>query len=318
MLRTTDGAATWHDVTPPQLSALITPANVGAGAATPQVLFLDAARAWTAAAGALIATSDGGRRWHGLGALPPSCVPFEFLDPAYGWCNAAAVVAGQSVNLYRTVDGGLHWQQVPVTRRPTAWAAASAAQGWEPTINFTSPTVGWAELNCNASFNNEIYKTTDSGASWSAQPLTSMPPSLATAEIIASPPVVAGHLGAGSLSVNTGITVMYRSRNAGASWQAIVPPGGLQPWHADVIDPLHWRLADDRHILATDDGGETWQTITPHWPIRPANPDNNLPDIHFVTPDIGWAQFYDPATNTTALLRTTDAGATWTKVQSPT
>lgn len=313
VLRTTDGAASWHDVTPSQLKALVTSANVAAGSATPDVLFLGSTRAWTSADGWLVATTDGGRTWRNIAQLPAACVPFQFVDPTHGWCEATGAAMGsESVVLYRTVDAGLHWQRVSAAK-PGSTSKGTLPFQCEKPIRFTSETVGWAGLSCSG-YVSHVYETTDAGTYWSARTIGAIPSSLAKDEISVVPPMLSGVLGAGVMLVNNDV-VMYRSENRGASWRAVVPPGRLQPWDADVISPLQWRLADDRHIESTDTGGRTWTTITPNWPIPPAKAGLNLPDLSFASPQVAWGTYYEP--NGSVVIRTTDGGAQWTKVRSP-
>jgi len=310
VLRTTNGAASWSDVTPRQLTALVTGANVAAGAATPEVLFLGAKRAWTIAAGSLVTTADGGTTWRAVARLPKSCVPFQFVDSTHGWCQASRAAAGsEGIVLYRTVDGGLNW------RRVTATGTSSLTKGALPfscdkSINFTSETVGWAGLTCS----KNLYETIDAGAHWVARAISGIPRSLAHAEILVHPPMLSGALGAGVLMVNDGV-VMYRSENGGEYWQAVMPPGRLHSWDADIINPLEWRLADDRRIEYTDNAGRTWNIITPRWRIPPTKPPLNQPDIQFVSARMGWGTFYSP--NGSIVLRTFDGGSRWTNVRSP-
>jgi photosystem II stability/assembly factor-like uncharacterized protein len=324
VLRTTDGAASWDDVTPRQLSALVTPTNVGNGAATPQIVFLGAERAWTNAAGTLVATSDGGRIWHDIGRVPVGgwrvpldCRLLQFVDPTHGWCSiSGAAMGSEGIELYRTVDGGLRWQRVSVTGPPSlppTPTPGSLPWGCEKTISFTSPTVGWAGLTCFG-YSNDLYETTDGGARWVAKAIAAMPSSLALGGNSIDPPVFTGRFGAGVINPGED-TIFYRSEDGGASWQAVVPPGGPRVSYADVINALQWRLVDNRRILATDNGGRTWRTTTPHWVIPPANPNKALGGIQFVTPEVGWAQYYEETTDTTTLLRTTDGGSNWTAVR---
>jgi len=310
VLRTTNGAASWSDVTPRQLEVLVTGANVAAGAATPEVLFLGAKRAWTSAAGWLVATTDGGTTWHAVARLPKSCVPFQFVDPTHGWCQESGAAAGsEGLVLYLTVDGGLNWQLVGATGTNSSTKGALPFS-CDKSINFTSETVGWAGLTCSAN----LYETIDGGADWVARAISGIPRSLAHAEVLVHPPMLSGTLGAGVMMINDGV-VMYRSENGGDSWHAVVPPGRLHSWDADVINPLEWRLADNRHIEYTDNAGRTWNLITPRWRIPPTKPPLDQPDIQFVSARIGWGTFYSP--NGSIVLRTTDGGARWATVRSP-
>jgi photosystem II stability/assembly factor-like uncharacterized protein len=315
VLRTVDGGTSWADVTPSQLTALVTPTNVGNGASTPQVIFFGAERAWTAAAGKLVATDDGGASWRDVAALPPSCVPVQFVDPSHGWCNASFVGQGMSstVDLYRTVDGGRRWQHVQSVDLPNSASKGELPYECQKGFRFTTPSVGWVGLSCGG-YVDQVYETTNAGADWIARTI-STPSSLAKAEILMMPPIFVGNLGAGVMSVNAGDTVMYYSDDGGRSWHTVVPPGGLQPWGIDVISPLQWRLANAQSILSTTDGGRTWQTLAPRWPFPLGNPEKyGVPIIQFVTASIGWGQFWDSKTGTNTLWRTTDGGLQWTKV----
>ena len=315
VLRTVDGGTSWADVTPSQLAALVTPTNVGNGASTPQVIFLGAERAWTAAAGKLVATDDGGASWRDVAALPPSCVPVQFVDPSHGWCNASFVGQGMSstVDLYRTVDGGRRWQHVQSVDLPNSANKGELPYECGKSFRFTTPSVGWAGLSCGG-YVGQVYETTDGGAHWTARTI-STPSSLAKAEVLMMPPIFVGKLGAGVMSVNAGDTVMYYSDDGGRSWHTVVPPGGLQAWGVDLISPLQWRLVNAKSILSTSDGGRTWQSLTPRWPFPLGNPEKyGVPNIQFVTASIGWGQFWDSKTGTNTLWRTTDGGDHWTAV----
>ncbi len=173
-------------------------------------------------AGILVATNDGGRTWHDVGHIPVGCVPLQFVDPSHGWCATSGVAAGsEGVGIYRTVDGGLHWQEVSVTA-PTKATPGSLPFVCEKAISFTSPSVGWAGLTCGNLA--RLYETTDGGARWFAKTIAAMPSSLAHAQISDAPPVLTGELGAGVITVGAGV-ILYRSENGGTSWQAVVPPG---------------------------------------------------------------------------------------------
>jgi hypothetical protein len=218
-----------------------------------------------------------------------------------------------TVDLYRTVDGGLRWQHVQSVDLPNSANKGELPYECQKRFRFTTPSVGWAGLSCGG-YVDQVYETTDAGADWIARTI-STPSSLAKAEISTMPPILVGKLGAGVMSVNAGDTVMYYSEDGGGSWHTVVPPGGLQPWAVDVISPLQWRLANAKSILSTTDGGRTWRTLAPLWPFPLGNPEKyGVPIIQFVTASIGWGQFWDSKTGTNTLWRTTDGGDHWTAV----
>lgn len=317
VLRTTDAGATWHDVTPPQLLALATPSNVANSLAFPPVVFLGAERAWTTVSEKLMATDDGGVSWHVIGRVP-NCRLLQFVDATHGWCNEALVGQGISmtVDLYRTVDGGLHWQLVQKVGTPSsALKSGRLPYFCQKSFVFTTDTLGWAGLNCGGvTGEDRIYETTDGGLRWSARDIA-LPHSLANKVQGFEPPVVEGELGAGA-GIGQSPLVIYRSQDGGRTWQVVVPPGKLQSLSIDIINPLQWRLAANQRILATDDAGRSWSTITPRWPVAVSNQKYGPPTVQFVNADTGWAQLFDSKTSTTVLLRTTDGGVHWT-VRTP-
>ena len=316
VLRTTNSGTTWADVTPSQLTALDTSAKVANGLSTPEVLFLGAESAWTSAAGKLIATDNGGASWRGAGTLPSSCVPVQFVDSNHGWCNAAAVGQGMSetIDLYRTLDGGLAWQHVESVDFPnSASNKGDLPYQCEKSFRFATPKLGWVGLTCGEA-EDHIYETTDAGAHWVPRTIA-LPSALAKAQIVTMPPIVVGRLGAGVLTIDTRDTVMYRTNDAGRSWQTVVPPGGLQLWGADVISPLHWVLADATHIDSTTDGGRSWKTLTTKWPVPLGSLESNgAPDIQFASANVGWAELWDSKAGAVTLWRTKDGGAHWTAI----
>ena len=65
------------------------------------------------------------------------------------------------------------------------------------------------------------------------------------------------------------------------------------------------------HLLVTADGGQTWKTYD-HSP--------NISDLVFDSPTTGWAEDQTQSLfggNINGLIRTTDGGAHWTRVQLP-
>jgi hypothetical protein len=301
-VRTADGGRTWRDVTPAQ-------------ARTAAVfVFSGASDAWAGTGRDLLATTDAGVSWHRAGELPAGCMPLQFVNARHGWCESAGAAAGsESLDLYRTADGGRIWSLVSRTRWSGS-APGSLPFGCDKAIRFSSASVGSAGQNC-AGYVAVTYLTTDGGSRWTARRIAGMPASLARPEISIGPATIAGRTGAGAIMVDGSAVLLGRTNSAGQFWRAVVPPGGLAPWSADIVSPLVWRLATAERILATGDGGRTWRVIVPEWPLPRVSPRADLPVIDFVSSSTGWAEFdYRGHVST---LRTTNGGVSWRITQTP-
>jgi hypothetical protein len=116
--RTTDGARTWTDVTPPAAVAAL---RNSAGAAVLDAL--GPARAWLAVTAAhlteVFGTSDGGRTWTESAPVkaPAPASLLSFTAPRDGWLLASygGTMGRDPVWLYRTTDAGHRWSLVAAT-----------------------------------------------------------------------------------------------------------------------------------------------------------------------------------------------------------
>ena len=172
LARTVDGGRHWRDVKLPvaQIS------SVG--------YFLNADVAWVPARSddrrstePVYRTLDGGRSWKPGGTVPSGCT-LQFLDPVHGWCTFIGGALGSaSVDLVRTSDGGSTWTLVSHTDvEPSASTPGSLPFGGEKTINFTSPSVGWAPFyNAGDVRRGSVYKSDDGGSRWHELPPVPFP-----------------------------------------------------------------------------------------------------------------------------------------------
>ena len=121
----------------------------------------------------IAATTDGGRRWTVVGREPLTKVGFstyvydcglDFVTPSVGWCQAEPPYVGaEGVDLYRTTDGGRHWQRVSVTG-PDGNKPGSLPWGGDKDIQFTSQSTGWASFTGPKAA--PLYETTNGGKTW--------------------------------------------------------------------------------------------------------------------------------------------------------
>jgi photosystem II stability/assembly factor-like uncharacterized protein len=323
LARTVNGGRTWASVTPPGLTRQLS------GKVITGFFALGAQHAWVTyggikngAAQHIAATTDGGRRWTVVGREPLTTVGFstyvydcglDFVTPSVGWCQAEPPYVGsEGVDLYRTTDGGRHWRRVSVTG-PNANKPGSLPWGGDKDIQFTSRSTGWASFTGPKAA--PLYETTNGGRTWIKRGVAAPPGGpIDSGSGFAGLPLVAGRRGAVGYTIDGSPlkAVVYVSTDRGLAWRPVTPPGAPQGWVVDAISGTSWRLVAGDHILATDNAGRTWRTITSNVTFRVyyAYDDPTPPVVDFVTSQTGWIAG-------TALWRTTDGGHTWRRLAVP-
>ncbi len=161
--------------------------------------------------GALYQTGDGGLTWRRASIPAPSGSIFG-LPAVFGRTVVEPVTAGQALLLYRSTDGGTHWQEVSVLPGATAGGCAAG----QVSVSLPTPRSGWAAAV--RAGRTLVYRTTDGGlrwartaASWPVPPDSCEPPA-----IQATGPSQAWLLTAGSRR-------LYATANGGATWRRIDP-----------------------------------------------------------------------------------------------
>src|SRR5579864_8846802 len=180
-LRTVDGGAHWHDVSPAAMRA-DAPRGSGARAYPPAYsdFFLNAEHAWMARSYSsatscfdhetVFLTSDGGRTWSKSAPIDAPVradsslqLILEFIDPRHGWLMVlGSGRLAQDWFVYSTSDGGADWQQV-ANLPPTSSFCA---------VVFVSQTSGYLG-GCNNSGgpSPSLIVTRDGGRTWEFAPL---------------------------------------------------------------------------------------------------------------------------------------------------
>jgi photosystem II stability/assembly factor-like uncharacterized protein len=321
VLRTTDGASHWQDVTPPSID----PPQANYSNLT--YAFLNPSVAWVYSSirdpntlGGITKyyrTTDGGQTW--LSSINQGDIPGQiiFTNSRDGWMFSSLGVASGSegADIFRTSNGGATWTKVATAAYSTAGQpGALPFDGDKSGIGARDVATAWvAGGNADPTF-AWLYVTHDGGATWQHQALPL--PANTGGQVVTFPPTFFNTQD-GILPVLLGNgTDVFVSHDGGATWQSTALVGAAE---FDFINAREgWASSGaatgGSMLYATSDGGQ-------HWTQLPPGPDSqDLEVLNFVSAEIGWAidnphvQF---APGPTILLKTTDGGQTWTVVPFP-
>jgi photosystem II stability/assembly factor-like uncharacterized protein len=124
------------------------------------------------------------------------------------------------------------------------------------------------------------------------------------------PPVIFGQDIVMPALENGGFT-LYLSYNGGTTWQAnpeVFPSGQRTTVGKDniyVVDPTHaWAIDSQGVLYITTTGGRSWVSRSTL---------QNVSQFSFISPTTGWA-YNGPNQKVPTLLKTTDGGQSWNKV----
>jgi photosystem II stability/assembly factor-like uncharacterized protein len=195
--------------------------------------------------------------------MPCAKTGLVFLTPDEAWLSGdcGGVIAG--VFLYNSADGGNTWK--PVTLPPPADAAAifTSEDGYcGSTLQPSSADKLALTVTCvtaaSGSARSWLYVSSDRGQNWKTTPL----------------PAPYGHLDFAGDTIwllgqsdysNAPDIGLYRSTNAGATWQRVLTPGWTgRPNFVDADNG--WVLAeaqDVRALVRTTNGGLSWNEVNP-------------------------------------------------------
>jgi photosystem II stability/assembly factor-like uncharacterized protein len=351
ILRTADGAKTWTDVSPPSIP------NRSFQHAE---FFLDATHAWvgevSSTASACVSavtvfiTDDGGSTWKQGGTIPikseaPTSGLFDipgpthamnFTDAQHGWLLADATAANPQppamvdpTNVYRTVDGGLHWT---LAANDPGRSLLAGAPGCDPGIYqpasdplFVSPMQGWLALACTQNFG--LLRTDDGGSTWTLKTLTCGCQVWQPQFFDTSHAVITG---------TQGSPVMIVTGDGGATWQQKPVPVAAQTYFS-FTDPEHgWMVGIAQLpnsyktvVYRTVNGGASWSSLgNPTFATQTPRPNLYYPiqDVQFVDAQTGFVTLgpeeggqgvvAEPSAPELQIVKTSDGGQTWMSVLS--
>ena len=309
VLRTTDGGATWVDVTPEDWDDSMVPTSG---------FFHNAEQAWLAQTdpvdferGMLYSTGDGGASWEAV-EVPFGAGMMSFIDNQNGWLMAGlgAGAGSQAIAIFATHDGGATWSEV--YRRDTSEPEPPGEiplSGMKQGITFRDLQHGWVTGSVPADDFVYLYATEDGGLSFQQRDIP-LPPGMTTAMFSLAAPVfynaTQGVLPVNLFTPELSATVLYTTVDGGETWNptTLVPVIGRFSMPT-ATDFMVW---DGNIFYRSADGGQTWQEITPD-----VNLDGMVSTLDFVDAENGWVTWMDGDGNA-GLMHTSDGGATWVEL----
>jgi photosystem II stability/assembly factor-like uncharacterized protein len=202
---------------------------------------------------------------------------FSSLSSVFFPDHNTGFAVGSMSTVLKTVDRGDHWQYIYI-------------QPWFDNFSsvfFTDAITGYVA-------GQKIYKTYDSGNSWS---LLNLP---ASAHSFKSLVFVTENMG-----IAVGIGTIIKTIDAGQTWTTITT--GVSGIFYCVSFPTHtigYICGSGGKILKTTDGGDSWTLLS-------SGTTADLGAIYFTDPETGYASGKNGI-----ILKTTDGGITWNIIYS--
>jgi photosystem II stability/assembly factor-like uncharacterized protein len=201
--------------------------------------------------------------------------------------------------------------------RATNWsplAAAPTARGGakQDDVFFIDDAVGYVANGPGGA----VEKTTDGGETWTSVLESRTAYFRAVAFFDANHGFV-GNLGAGLVGSISDPSLLYETKDAGATWQPVTAINGDATsvrgiCNLHIIDSTHivavGRANGPAAMLSSSDAGASWTA-------RDLSDDFSMViDAHFFSPEVGLLAGMDPDGNACRIMRTEDGGETRTEV----
>lgn len=258
---------------------------------------------WASVGGILLFRSeDRGGRWEQR-PLPPSALDLEsysFIDDREGWVGYCDGEAAHPLELWHTTDGGDTYERL---------AGQGLPEDRRGPLSFVRPELGFISQSRQGGL-PAVYRTTDGGATWQRSGDLPLPPGVAltTGSTVTARGVEAFGstlLFAARADGERPVTIVYRSDDDGASWNAA---STVEARSLALVSEMRWlQISAPDRSLETTDGGASWHAFAIDYQQAAPVP----PDVTFADQDVGYA------TVRGSIQRTMDGGSTWTTLETP-
>ena len=262
-------------------------------------------------------------RWRCIGPFRGARVVSVAADP----CNPLVFYFGATGGgVWKTIDAGIHWENVSDAFFKTAAVGALAVAPSDPNVIYAG--TGESCFQSNESHGDGVYKSTDGGRTWTNVGLSDTR-HIAKIRIHPSDPDLVYVAALGHTWGPNDERGIYRSKDGGGSWEKVLfnsPEAGGIDLTMDPANPQHlfaslyqlrgmpWtHRSGGPHsgLFRSVDGGDTWTDIS----RRPGLPQGVLGKIGVALsppmPNRVWALI---EAEDGGLFRSDDSGETWQKL----
>ncbi|MBO0933072.1 hypothetical protein [Fibrella aquatilis] len=305
--KTTDGGVSYKPMFDKHIQ------SIGAVAVDPkqpdQVVWAGTGECWTrnsvSVGDGVYKTVDGGQNWTNMGLAKSERISAVKIDPTNTnivYVGAMGALWGPSAErgVFKTTDGGKTWEKILFVDENTG-CSDLAMDPKDPNVLYAA---FWEFRRTAWSFNSGgnqsgLYKSSDAGKTW-AKIHTGFPTGKLGRIAITVAPSVPNRLFAVIESETSEGKGLYRSENAGASWQRTNGDFELtvRPFYFSriVVDPRNPDILLKGGLSGSisRDGGKTFTTLgTMHSDVHDFHFDNQNSNIIFAATDGGVYRSYD-------------------------
>lgn len=298
IVRTVDGGDTWESVKRPVSEALLS-----VSAASSRTIVAVGRR------GTIVRTTDGGQNW--TKRTSPS--PATLTDVRFFSANTVIAVTDKG-SILRSTDAGRTWYYA--RKRSSTSYGTYADRSYRSSVDSISSSVGWVTGP------QGVLKTTNGGRTWSRM---STKGRIEAVDFVNSTTGYAVINADADLWLAANAYSVYKTSDGGRTWKRVYT-GSSERGNPPVGRLAGINCTSTRQCVVGASGtiafafnGTTWDEASAPMPA--------LYDVSFRTPTEGWAvrqQVYTDGERVgempvypRTLLKTTDAGATWVEMPSP-
>jgi photosystem II stability/assembly factor-like uncharacterized protein len=315
--RTGDGARTWQRLRLPNGAGGV-PLYAQAVGGTPLLLAMGNPNG--ASTTTFWFSPDGRSGWRRFPVpeLPGRSTYLHLLDARTAYVLSrpyfSISAGGAPISIYWTADAGASWRETLYLDESHATAGALDISGPYTSPVFVDPQRGWMMTGSfvprASGARPLLLRTDDGGSTWNRVEFPTAP----VKSFLLGTPVFPDHGDHGYLALDgsSGLLV-YETRDGGTTWADPYPAG--VPWFSAAPD--RWVYGDGRNLMTSRDWGRSWSTT----PARLPGSGLALGFVEAAGPAL-WA--YDNGTGpglstgtATALMRSLDGGASWTRMSWP-